>query len=76
MFDDSEEVFIELANAQRLDIIHKLREGGKNLSLLSKELKYTMQEVHRNLNRLTNAGLIEKNSNGTFALTTFGILFY
>lgn len=72
MFDDSEEVFIELANAQRLDIIHKLREGGKNLSLLSKELKYTMQEVHRNLNRLTNAGLIEKNSNGTFALTTFG----
>jgi predicted transcriptional regulator len=31
-----------------------------------------MQEIHRNLNRLLDAGLIEKDSAGIFSLTTFG----
>ena len=31
-----------------------------------------MQEVHRNTNRLLDSGLIEKNSEGFFFLTTFG----
>jgi predicted transcriptional regulator len=31
-----------------------------------------MQEVHRNVNRLIDVGLIKKNSDGTFSLTTFG----
>jgi len=31
-----------------------------------------MQEVHRNLNRLMETGLIKKDSQGTFTLTTFG----
>lgn len=43
-----------------------------NLAGLSKQLAVTMQEVHRNLNRLMEAGLIEKKSTGVFCLTTFG----
>jgi predicted transcriptional regulator len=31
-----------------------------------------MQEVHRNINRLQDAGLIEKDPDGVFSLTTFG----
>jgi predicted transcriptional regulator len=43
-----------------------------NLSKLAKNLNITMQEIHRNLNRLLDAGLIEKDSAGIFSLTTFG----
>jgi predicted transcriptional regulator len=42
------------------------------LSTLAKSLNLTMQEVHRNTNRLLDSGLIEKNSEGVFFLTTFG----
>jgi predicted transcriptional regulator len=42
------------------------------LSTLAKSLNLTIQEVHRNTNRLLDAGLIEKNSEGFFFLTTFG----
>ena len=31
-----------------------------------------MQEVHRNVNRLSEAGIIDKDSSGSFFLTTFG----
>ncbi|MGB8934932.1 MAG: transcriptional regulator [Candidatus Nitrosopolaris sp.] len=46
--------------------------GVYNLSKLAKHLNVTIQEVHRNLNRLMDAGLIEKDSAGIFSLTTFG----
>ncbi len=72
LFEDAERVFIELSNSQRLDIIHSLHSKEMNLAGLSKHLTVTMQEVHRNLNRLTEAGLVEKKSSGVFCLTTFG----
>jgi predicted transcriptional regulator len=72
LFEDAERVFIELSNSQRLDIMHSLHTQEMNLAGLSKHLAVTMQEVHRNLNRLTEAGLIEKKSSGVFCLTTFG----
>jgi predicted transcriptional regulator len=71
-FDDAEQIFVELSNSQRLEIIHSLHRQKLNLAGLSKELGVTMQEVHRNLNRLMEAGLIEKKSSGVFSLTTFG----
>ena len=40
--------------------------------LNSKDLDSTMPEVRRNIIRLTSAGLIDRESNGTFFLTTFG----
>src|SRR5215210_4909916 len=71
-FIDSEESFFELASQQRLSIIFGLYQKKAKLSDLSKDLGITMQEVHRNINRLQDAGLIEKDSSGNFSLTTFG----
>lgn len=72
-YDKLEEIFLELASTQRLAIITRIRQGGNaKLSKLAKDLDVTMQEVHRNLNRLSNAGLIEKDLDGKFSLTTFG----
>jgi predicted transcriptional regulator len=63
---------MELASEQRLSILFKLSEEETKLSRLAKDLNVTMQEVHRNVNRLMDIGLIKKNSEGTFSLTTFG----
>ena len=71
-FVDAERVFFELASQQRLSIIFSLSQTKSKLSELSKDLGITMQEVHRNINRLQDAGLIEKDPNGIFSLTTFG----
>ena len=67
----TEHIFFELASEQRLSILFKLTEHDSKLAELSKDLNVTMQEVHRNLSRLMDAGLIEKDSAGTFSLTTF-----
>lgn len=68
----TEQIFFELASEQRLSILFKLTEHDSKLAKLSKDLNVTMQEVHRNLSRLMDACLIEKDSAGTFSLTTFG----
>jgi predicted transcriptional regulator len=71
-FINAEEIFFELANQQRLSIIFSLSQKKSKLSELSKDLGITMQEVHRNTNRLQDAGLIGKDPDGIFSLTTFG----
>lgn len=71
-FDETEEIFSSLANAQRLAILYIISENKKTLSSIAKELKVTKQETHRNLNRLMNSNVIEKNLKGYFSLTVFG----
>ena len=71
-FVDAEKIFFELASQQRLSIIFSIYQKKAKLSELSKDLQITMQEVHRNINRLQDTGLIEKDSDGIFSLTTFG----
>jgi predicted transcriptional regulator len=71
-FSNMEEIFAELASSQRLSIIFMISCQRLKLSTLAKSLNLTMQEVHRNTNRLLDSGLIEKNSEGVFFLTTFG----
>jgi len=71
-FSNMEEIFLELASSQRLSIIFMISYRRLKLSALAKSLNLTIQEVHRNTNRLVDAGLIEKNSEGVFFLTTFG----
>jgi predicted transcriptional regulator len=68
----TEQILFELASEQRLSILFRLTEHDSKLAKLSKDLNVTMQEVHRNLSRLMDACLIEKDSAGTFSLTTFG----
>ena len=71
-FSNMEEIFAELASSQRLSIIFMISCQRLKLSTLAKNLNLTIQEVHRNTNRLLDSGLIEKNSEGVFFLTTFG----
>lgn len=71
-YGDTEKTFFELASEQRLAIIFQLNEKSAKISQLAKDLGITMQEAHRNVNRLQDAGLIEKDPEGIFSLTTFG----
>ena len=67
------ENFLELASSQRLQILFKLMERSrKRIEPMAKELDATKQEVHRNLVRLEQSGLISKDKEGKYALTTFG----
>jgi len=72
IFEESEKTFIELSNSQRLQIINALTNSSMNLTLIAKHLGITMQEAHRNFNRLTEAGIVSRDSNGSYSLTTFG----
>ena len=69
---DTEKTFFELASEQRLSIIFRISEKKAKISQLAKDLGITIQEAHRNVNRLQDAGLIEKNPEGVFSLTTYG----
>src|SRR5215203_6354239 len=71
-FENTARTFFELGSAQRLAILYKIAEEKCNLARLSKDLGCTMPEVRRNIIRLTNSGIVDRESNGTFFLTTFG----
>jgi predicted transcriptional regulator len=71
-YEHTERIFFELASEHRLQILFRLNKEKTKLAKLARDLDATMQEVHRNLNRLYDAGLIEKNSSGDFSLSTFG----
>ncbi len=66
------EVFMELAGESRYDILQMLEEQKWRSAQLAKELDLTIQETHRNTVRLADAGLIKKDSDGFFALTSYG----
>jgi predicted transcriptional regulator len=62
----------ELANADRLLILSQLEKEHNTLSGLSRQLGIVVQEVHRNINRLVEAGLVKKESGNRYSLTTLG----
>ncbi|AFS81051.1 transcriptional regulator protein-like protein [Candidatus Nitrosopumilus koreensis AR1] len=67
----SSELF-ELASEQRLDILQKLSKNKLNNSKLAEILDATKPEIHRNVSRLSKSGLIEKDTDGNYSLTTYG----
>jgi len=66
--------FLELASNQRLAIIFRLLEKKSKVSTMAKELDSTTQEISRNFDRLVSSGLITKDIDGFYHLTTFGEL--
>jgi len=64
--------FLEIASEQRLSIILKLNKEKSKLSAMAKDLGATVPEVFRNFERLTKAGLIHKDVDGYYSLTTYG----
>jgi len=65
-------IFVELAGELRRQMLIRLNQENLRLSELAKELDATMQEAHRNINRLIETGLVEKGTEGLLSLTTFG----
>ena len=72
IYENAANDFLELASEQRLNIIFKLLEKKSKISNMAKELHATVQEVHRNFERLASAGLIVKDRDGMYDLTTYG----
>lgn len=72
LIDETADYVLDLASPQRLSILFKLLEKASTPTELAKKLDSTKQEVHRNFVRLTESGLIMKNNDGRYSLTTFG----
>lgn len=71
-FEDTSTEFLELASEVRLKILFDLIEKPSRVTTLAKKYKVTAQEVHRNFDRMVNSGLISKQKNNNYAITTFG----
>lgn len=65
-------LFMELASETRFSILSSLSKKPAKLSSLSRELDTTVQDVHRNLNRLVQEGLV-KRLDGMFHATEYGM---
>jgi predicted transcriptional regulator len=49
-----------------------LKEEAIKLSHISKKLDFTVQETSRNISRLSDTGLVARNSDGSFRITSYG----
>jgi len=65
-------LLFELSNEDRLTILMLLREEPMKLTNLSQKLKYTPQEASRNVSRLSEAKLIQRDSDGKYKLSPLG----
>lgn len=65
-------LLFELANIDRLNILIELRTNAKKLTNISKELKLTVQETSRHLQRLCDARLLTKHPDGAYGITAYG----
>ena len=64
--------FLELASTQRMSILFYLDQSPSKVSIMAKQLDATPPEVHRNFERLKKSGLISKENDGMFHVTSFG----
>ena len=62
----------EISSEQRLRILLLLLKKNNTISVIAKELGATVPEVFRNFERLVKAGLIGKESDGSYHLTLHG----
>jgi predicted transcriptional regulator len=65
---------MELASETRLSILEFLNERPSKLSSLSREVNTTVQDVHRNVNRLVEEGLVRRSTDSMFHLTEYGMI--
>jgi predicted transcriptional regulator len=72
MVEELYNLFFELSNEDRLNILYELREEPLRMSYLSSKLDFTVQETSRNLSRLSDLGLIRKDNSGLYYLTPYG----
>jgi predicted transcriptional regulator len=65
------DLFMELGSEIRCSMLVSLNKAPAKLSSLARQLDITVQHAHQNVNRLCDAGLVERGD-GTFHITEFG----
>jgi predicted transcriptional regulator len=69
-----ERLFFELASESRLSILRELREKNWKMNDVARKLDLTTTETFRQLQRLSEALLVQKQPEGTYATTQYGKL--
>lgn len=72
--DRRSDIHFILSNADRRKIIEELQTQSLKLNEVAKKLDITATEAFRQLQRLTDAGLLEKNSDGKYLATVYSKL--
>jgi predicted transcriptional regulator len=67
-------LFFELSSAERIGIMLELKKKSLKLSQVSRKMDLTVTESSRHLQRLREAKLIQKNTEGYFSVAPFGEL--
>jgi predicted transcriptional regulator len=69
-----EKLFFELSSESRLDILRELQIKSLKMQEIARRLNVTPTEAFRQLQRLSEALLVQKQTEGTFAITQYGKL--
>jgi len=64
-----EKLFFELASESRLDILRKVNEKNWKMNDVARKLGLTTTETYRQLQRLTEALLVQRQPDGTYAIS-------
>jgi len=71
---ETPDLFFELSHPRRLAILRALRNSSLRLTVLSAQCQVPAPEVSRHLGRLLSEGLVQRNPEGTYRLTGYGLL--
>ncbi len=69
-----EKLFFELASESRLSILRELQKENLRMQEIARRLDVTATEAFRQLERLSAALLVQRKSDGTYALAEYGKL--
>ena len=69
-----DKLFFELASESRLSILCELQANGLRMQEIARRLKITDTETSRQLLRLSDASLIQKQPDGAYVVTQYGKL--
>jgi len=69
-----EKLFFELASESRLSILRELRKENLKMQEIARRLDVTATEAFRQLERLSVALLVQRQPDGTFAISQYGKL--
>src|SRR5215831_15160638 len=67
-------LLFDISSSDRLTLLFAIRKENLRLTQLAEKIGATIQETSRHLGRLTDAKLIEKNTDGSYNVTSYGRL--
>ena len=69
-----ERLYFELASESRLSILREISKQDYKMREISRKLELTTTETFRQLQRLSDALLVQKKPEGTYSITEYGLL--